>query len=89
MRGVAWWFRNTPEEHPATNQAERDLIASGRGSEPIHGGVPWGKIFRSRNLWYVCGMYVCINYGWYFFMAFLPDFEAICQSDRHAGRAAW
>ena len=72
--GVRLWFRNTPEEHPAINQAERDLIASGRGAEPIHGGVPWGKIFRSRNLWYVCGMYVCINYGWYFFMYFLPDF---------------
>ena len=70
----AFWFRNTPEEHPAVNQAERDLIASDRGAEPIHAGVPWRKIFRSRNLWYVCGMYVCINYGWYFFMYFLPDF---------------
>jgi ACS family glucarate transporter-like MFS transporter len=70
----ALWFRNTPEEHPAVNQAERDLIASGRGPAEIHSGVPWGKIFKSRNLWYVCGMYVCINYGWYFFMYFLPDF---------------
>ena len=56
------------------NQAERDLIASGRGPAEIHSGVPWGKIVHSRNLWYVCGMYVCINYGWYFFMYFLPDF---------------
>jgi MFS family permease len=78
--GVLWclafamWFRNTPEEHPAVNQAERDLIVSGRGVEPIHGGVPWSKIFRSRNLWYVCGMYVCINYGWYFFMYYLPGY---------------
>ncbi|HVL12597.1 MAG TPA: MFS transporter [Gemmata sp.] len=72
--GFALWFRNTPEEHPAVNQAERELIASGRGPEPVHHGVPWGRIFRSRNLWYVCGMYVCINYGWYFFMYFLPDF---------------
>jgi ACS family glucarate transporter-like MFS transporter len=70
----ALWFRNTPEEHPATNQAERDLIAADRGEAQVHGGVPWGKIIRSRNLWYVCGMYVCINYGWYFFMYFLPDF---------------
>jgi MFS family permease len=70
----AYWFRNKPEDHPATNQAERDFIASGRGPEPVHHGVPWGKIFRSRNMWYVCGMYVCINYGWYFFMYFLPDF---------------
>ena len=78
--GLVWclafalWFRNTPEEHPAANQAEREMIAAGRGVEPIHGGVPWGRILRSRNLWYVCGMYVCINYGWYFFMYFLPDF---------------
>lgn len=78
--GLLWclvftlWFRNTPEEHPATNQAERDLIVFGRGPAEVHGGVPWGKIVRSRNLWYVCGMYVCINYGWYFFMYFLPDF---------------
>jgi MFS transporter, ACS family, glucarate transporter len=93
--GLVWclafalWFRNTPEEHPAVNQAERDLIATGRGAEPIHGGVPWGKIVRSRNLWYLCGMYVCINYGWYFFMYFLPDFlkkqfagEAVTLNDR-------
>lgn len=67
-------FRNTPEEHPGTNQAERDLIALGRGPAQRHDGVPWGKIVRSWNMWYVCGMYVCINYGWYFFMYFLPDF---------------
>ena len=78
--GVLWclafalWFRNTPEEHPAVNQAERDLIATGRGAEPIHGGVPWRKLVRSRNLWYLCGMYVCINYGWYFFMYYLPGY---------------
>ncbi|MCI0703677.1 MAG: MFS transporter [Planctomycetia bacterium] len=78
--GLTWcaifalWFRNRPEEHPAVNPAERALITSGRGTEPVHEGVPWGKIFRSRNMWYICGMYVCINYGWYFFMYFLPDF---------------
>lgn len=82
-------FRNTPEEHPGVNKAERDLISAGRGADPIHGGVPWGKLVRSRNLWYLCGMYVCINYGWYFFMYFLPDFlkkqfasEAVSLGDR-------
>jgi MFS family permease len=93
--GLLWcvlftfWFRNTPEEHPATNEAERELIAAGRGPEPVHHGVPWARIFRSRNLWYVCGMYVCTNYGWYFFMYFLPDFlkkqfaeEAVTLNDR-------
>ncbi len=93
--GLLWclafslYFRNTPEEHPGTNQAERDLIAAGRGPVELHGGVPWGKLVRSRNLWYLCGMYVCINYGWYFFMYFLPDFlkkqfasEAVTLGDR-------
>ncbi len=70
----ALWFRNTPEEHPSTNEAERKLIATDRGPAELHSGVPWRKIFGSRNLWFVCGMYVCINYGWYFFMYFLPDF---------------
>jgi MFS family permease len=93
--GLGWcvwfslWFRNTPEEHPSTNQAERDLVAAGRGPEPVHHGVPWGKILRSRNMWFVCGMYVGQNYGWYFFMYFLPDFlkkqfasEAVTIGDR-------
>ncbi|MBA4065613.1 MAG: MFS transporter [Isosphaera sp.] len=93
--GLVWcllfalYFRNTPEEHPAANRAERDLVAAGRGAEPIHGGVPWGTLVRSRNLWMVCGMYVCTNYGWYFFMYFLPDFlkrqfggQAVTLGDR-------
>lgn len=71
----AWWFRNTPDEHPAANRAERDLIAAGRGSAgEVHSGVPWGRLLRSRNLWALCGMYMCTNYAWYFFMYFLPDF---------------
>ena len=78
--GLVWciafglYFRNLPEEHPGVNPAERELIRSGRGPVGMHGRVPWLRLLRSRNLWYLCGMYVCINYGWYFFMYFLPDF---------------
>lgn len=93
--GVVWclvftlWFRNTPAEHPAANDAERELVAAGRGSEPVHAGVPWGQLFRSRNLWFISGMYVCTNYGWYFFMYFLPDFlkrQFASQSDTLSDR---
>ena len=72
----AWYFRDRPDQHPGTNQTERDLIAAGRtkADEQSHAGVPWGKIFRSRNLLGLCGMYFCLNYGWYFFMYFLPGF---------------
>ncbi len=67
------WFRNYPEEHPATNQAERDLIDAGRTPHAAHGNVPWRKILTSRNLWFICGMYMVTNFCWYFLMYFLPD----------------
>ena len=44
------WFTDTPEEHPRTNEAERELIASGRGAAQLHEGVPWRRIFGSRLL---------------------------------------
>jgi MFS family permease len=72
----AWWFRNHPAEHSATNAAERELIAVGKSAHDDggHSGVPWGRILRSPNLWIICGMYFCLNYGWYFLMYFLPGF---------------
>jgi MFS family permease len=74
--GFAWWFRNRPEEHAAVNEAECRYIEAGKGTtaEPTHAGVPWGLILRSPNLRWICLMYLCTNYGWYFFMYFLPGF---------------
>jgi MFS family permease len=67
-----FWFTNHPDEHHSTNRAERDLIDSSRGSHGSHDGVPWGKIFRSSNLWFICAMYMVTNFCWYFMMYFLP-----------------
>jgi ACS family glucarate transporter-like MFS transporter len=74
--GFAWYFRNRPSEHAWTNDAERELTSHGKGSgDPhAHAGVPWGRLVTSPNLWAICGMYFCMNYGWYFFMYFLPGF---------------
>jgi MFS transporter, ACS family, glucarate transporter len=70
---VFWfWFRNTPEEHPSVNEAERDFINEGRTPHTGHAGVPWGKILRSKNLRYMCLMYMVTNFCWYFMMYFLP-----------------
>ena len=68
----AWWFRNRPEEHPAVNAAEADLINAGKAAPTGHGGVPWGKIFRSRNVLALCLMYTVTNFNWYFLMYYLP-----------------
>lgn len=80
VTGVIWciafaiWFRNRPEEKPEVNDAERELIAAGRGEIEVHTGVPWKKILSSPNVWALCLMYICTNYGWYFSMNYLPGF---------------
>jgi MFS transporter, ACS family, glucarate transporter len=61
-------FRNTPDEHPGVNDAEKELINQGRGIKKPVKSVPWGKILRSRNLWALCFMYVVTNFCWYYLM---------------------
>jgi MFS family permease len=79
--GVVWcvlfalWFRNRPEEKASVNEAELKLITADRhDSEAGHKHVPWGKLFRSGNLWALCMMYFCASYGWYFNITYLPTF---------------
>jgi len=67
-----YWFRNHPEEHSAVNEAEKEMINLGRTPHGGHHNVPWGKILRSRNLWFICGMYMVTNFCWYYVMYFLP-----------------
>lgn len=79
--GVLWclvfavWFRNRPHEKPSVNPAERELIEGGRtDTEAGHAKVPWGKLLGSANLWFLCLMYFCAAYGWYFNISLLPRF---------------
>src|SRR5262245_46272648 len=80
LLGVCWcaafgyWFRNKPEEKSGVNQAEIDLIQADAGPPQAHSGVPWRRIIGSRNVWALCLMYVCANYGWYFSLNYLPAF---------------
>ena len=76
--GVAWsiaWFlyyRDTPEEHHKTNQAERDLIGGGRkrSSKP----VPWKEIFAHGNLWILAVMYFCYNFNLNVYQDWFPTY---------------
>ena len=81
LLGLAWaalffrWFRNRPEEKPEVNPAELALIRSdGTATQAGHAGVPWLRILRSRNLRFLCLMYACQSYGWYFNITYLPIF---------------
>ena len=51
--GILFWllFRNTPEEHPGVNDAERALIHDGQVVVgPQTGVMAWGPAFRNKSL---------------------------------------
>jgi MFS family permease len=39
-----------------------------------HGAVPWRAFRASGSLWLLCLMYLCVNYGWYFNITYLPAY---------------
>lgn len=69
--GVVWsavWFfyyRDTPDEHRGTNEAERELIRKALGrrrSETAAASVPWRRLLSNPVLWYLSAMYFCYAY---------------------------
>ncbi|MEO8369372.1 MAG: MFS transporter [Candidatus Solibacter sp.] len=82
--GVVWaaawyrWFRDEPREHPKANQAEVELIESGRqlGGHAHHGAALWRALARSPNVWCLCLAYHSNSYGSYFVMTWLPTYLA-------------
>jgi len=62
------FFKNKPAEVKAVNAAELAKIDAGRKPPAAHIRMPWRKIFLSRNLWAVCGMYIVTNFCWYYLM---------------------
>ena len=67
--GIIWaagffvWFRDTPSEHPAVDDAERELIECGQDvpreaatdSPSAKVPVPWLSMISSLTLWTICG----------------------------------
>ena len=79
--GLVWaavwyfWYRNTPREHAAVNQAERDLIEGAVGaSKKTAAGVPWRAILRSPTLWTLAAMYFCYGYCIAVYQDWLPTY---------------
>jgi MFS family permease len=68
-----WWFRDTPSEHPAVNQAEAQLIgvrAHGGGHEP----VPWGAALVHPNVW-LLGITITMSaFNSYFFFSWYSTY---------------
>ncbi|HVF66947.1 MAG TPA: MFS transporter [Pyrinomonadaceae bacterium] len=82
LLGIVWcaawyfWFRDTPEQHPSANAAEVELIRA--GSPPLHEGrshgIPWRVFLRTKNIYFLCAMYICYGYGLYFYITWLPTY---------------
>jgi MFS family permease len=66
--GFFWWFRDTPHQHPAVNDAERAFIASGIVEAAKPPPLSWGTMLKSPTLWFLSLMYFCSNAGWCFFI---------------------
>ncbi|MEO7144955.1 MAG: MFS transporter [Bryobacteraceae bacterium] len=80
---VVWYFyyRNTPEEHPGVNAAERDLIHSATGGPRpgIGTAVPWRRIFSSSTLWWISAMYFCYGYCLSVYLDWFPTYLKVSR----------
>jgi MFS family permease len=74
----AWyaWFRDEPTEHPAVNEAERELIVADRPPEaaPPRGFASWANLLRQRNVRLLCLLYMPNCATFYFCITWLPTY---------------
>jgi MFS family permease len=80
LLGVVWvvgfthFFRDTPDEHPSVNEAERRLIVEGSGAAAAPAPLSWSAVVSSPTLWFLTFMYFCSNAGWSFFITFVKEY---------------
>jgi MFS family permease len=78
--GVIWaifffrWYRDNPREHPSVNEAEKAMLPPPESAITSHGPIPWGRFLRSKTVWLLWGQYMCLSYGWYFYITWLPTY---------------
>jgi MFS family permease len=78
--GVVWaiffyrWFRDDPAKHPAVNDAELAVLPPPSETAVARAGVPWARIFSSRSVWLLSIQYMCLAYGWWFYINWLPTY---------------
>ena len=81
--GLLWiiafrsWFTNRPDQHPSCNLAEQRLIEPLGSNVPHPDGHSWprfGLLIRSRNIWAMCFASFWVNFGWYFYPFWQPEY---------------
>ena len=69
-----WWYRDHPSEHPAVNQAELALLPAREETARVEAGIPWRLLASSPSVWLLCLQYMCLAYGWWFYVTWLPTY---------------
>jgi sugar phosphate permease len=73
-----WLYRDRPDEHPWANAAEIHLIAGPAGAQtPMPRrtfDLPLVAMLTSKEVWLMCGINICVNFGWIFLATWLPQF---------------
>jgi len=74
---VAWygWYRNSPGEHSAPNDAERARIVGALGVfKSGKRRVPWKQILSKPQMWLLGAMYFCYAYDIGVFLSWFPKY---------------
>jgi len=71
--GIVWYLiaRDRPEDHPWMSSGELTHIRAGvsKTASAATSAVPWGAIFRSKDVLAVTGSYFCFGYVAYLFFS--------------------
>ena len=68
------WFRDSPGEHPGVNREELNLLPPRGTADTAQMSIPWRTFLGSRTVWLLCGQYMCLNFGWQFYVTWLPTY---------------
>ena len=68
-----WWYRDDPRTHPGVNAAELALLPPHGETATVH-RVPWRLLVSNASVWLLCAQYMCLSYGWWFYITWLPTY---------------
>jgi sugar phosphate permease len=80
VMGIVWailfyrWFRDDPAAHGSVNPQELALLPPRSETAVAHTGVPWARIFSTPSVWLLSIQYMCLAYGWWFYVNWLPTY---------------
>ncbi len=78
--GIVWaiffyrWYRDDPRDNPRVNAAELALIPPAENVTLGRAPVPWRRLLASRTIWLLWAQYVCLCYGYTFYVTWLPTY---------------